>query len=357
MKICFFSGNIARTGGTERVSLLIANGLAQREYDVSILSMEAGGKAGFGIDENISLSSLHMENEKGFLKRKIAPYIRLLKYLKKEKPDVFINIDVILCLYSLPLKCFTKTKMIAWEHFNYRSNNGVKNRDRARVLAAKLADQIVVLTKADLEEYKKYLKIRHSIDYIYNPAIGESISVDYAQKENVVIASGRLSYPKNFFELLQIWDNVWGDYKDWKLVICGNGEEEAELKKYVADKKIENVIFAGFVRDVEEYYKKSKIMVMTSRFEGFPMVLLEGQKAGLPIIAYDCFTGPSEIIIDGVDGYLIKKNNRDDFISKLKKMMNSNELLQTFSKNAVNDARRFEIDKILDRWEKIVLYE
>ncbi|SCP96230.1 Glycosyltransferase involved in cell wall bisynthesis [Anaerobium acetethylicum] len=354
MKICFFSGNITRTGGTERVSLLIANELASRGYDISILSYENGEKATFEKEKEINLYSLHMENAKGKIKRKVFPYIRLLKFLKKEKPDVLIDIDVLLCLYSLPLKLFCKVKMIAWEHFNFSSNNGVKNRDRARVLAAKYADKIIVLTKADLEEYKKNLKIKHSIDYIYNPTVGDSAKVNFDLRENVVIASGRLAYQKNFLELLEIWNEIEANHSDWKLIICGSGEEEAELKGYVNKQQLKNVVFAGFVKNIENYYNKSKIMVMTSRFEGFPMVLLEGQKAGLPIISYDCFTGPSEIVIDGNDGFLIEQGDKETFVRKLDELMSNEVELTSFSENAYQDSRRFNIDKIVDKWEEIL---
>lgn len=355
MRICFFSGNIARTGGTERVALLIANELSKRGYDIRILSFEEGLKTGFEVYENIVLSSLHLEDSKGFFGRKIVPYIRLFKYLNNEKPNVLINIDVLLCLYSLPLKLFTQANMIAWEHFNYRSNNGVKNRDRARKLAARLADEIVVLTKADLEEYSRNLRIKHHIDYIYNPAVGEICDIDYKAREHIVVASGRLSYPKNFLELLEIWRIIEQKNKDWKLVICGSGEEESELKEFVCNNKLENVVFAGFVTNIEEYYKKAKIMVMTSRYEGFPMVLLEGQKVGLPIVSYDCFTGPGEIVIDGVDGYLVRQGDRENFISKLEKLMDNEDLLMKFSQNALIDSKRFDINEIVDKWESVFL--
>ena len=355
MKICFFSGDISRTGGTERVALLIANELARRKYDVNILSMENGISTSFECDRHISLSSLHMEKVKGGIGRKIIPFIRLLVYLKKEKPDILINIDVILCLYSIPLKLFIKTKMVAWEHFNFRSNNGVKNRYRARKLAARFADEIIVLTQADLKEYQKKLNIRHFIDCIYNPSVGDVPNINFAQRENLVIASGRLTYQKNFLELLKIWRRVEAKHPNWKLIICGSGQDEAELKDFALNNNLKNVIFEGFVRNITEYYKKSKIMVLTSRFEGFPMVLLEGQKAGLPIVSYDCFTGPSEIIINGVDGYLIRQGDQNDFVSKLEMLMTDENLLKAFSRQAQMDSERFDLYKIVDNWESAVI--
>lgn len=354
MKACFFSGNISKTGGTERVSLIIANELARRGYEICFLSFSFGETSTFDKEEFIKLFSLHMENVTGFFQRKICPYIRLLEFLKKEKPDILINVDVLLCLYSLPLKFFTKTKMIAWEHFNFRNNNGVINRDRARRLAAKLADQIVVLTKADLQEYKKHLNIRNRIDYIYNPTVGVKKIVPYESKDNIVVASGRLAPPKNFLELLKIWMMVEERCPKWKLYICGSGQEELELRQFVRDNNLQNVVLAGFIENIEEYYDKSKIMVMTSRYEGFPMVLLEGQTAGLPIVSYDCFTGPNEIVIDGRDGYLVKQGDRENFAIKLVELMNDERKIKEFSVNGKEDSKRFCVDEIIKRWEEIL---
>lgn len=354
MKVCFFSSDISRTGGTERVSLIIANELVKRGYEVCFLSLFRGDTTKFTRHDSIKLFSLHMENKTGFVERKIFPYVRLLRFLKKENPDVLINIDVILCLYSLPLRFFVKTKMIAWEHFNFRTNCGVKNRDRARKLAAKLADQIVVLTKADLEEYNKNLTIEHNIEHIYNPIVEVEKNISYANKENIVIASGRLAPPKNFLELLKIWALIEPDFPEWKLFICGSGEEENELKDFAKKNKLCNVTFAGFVENIEELYNKSKIMVMTSRYEGFPMVLLEGQTAGLPIVSYDCFTGPKEIVISGRNGYLVQQGDRDVFSEKLKGLMNNEDARKTFSMNAFKDSNRFKKDKIVDKWEGLI---
>ncbi|MBT9009777.1 hypothetical protein BTI84_08870 [Lactobacillus delbrueckii subsp. bulgaricus] len=354
MKICFFVGDISKTGGTERVTLLIANELSKK-HEVSILSFQNGDKTNFEASSNITLSSLHMENAKAFWKRKILPYTRLLRYLTREKIDILINVDVILCLYSLPIKALVNTKMVAWEHFNFRNSNGVNNRSRARKLAANMADQIVVLTKEDLEEYQKNLKIKHKVDYIYNPTIQPETLPKNVERKNIVIASGRLAPQKNFTELLKIWSLIEKNNPSWNLVICGSGEEEIKLKKIAKEKKLKNVVFAGFVQNVEEYYQQAKIMVMTSRFEGFPMVLLEGQNAGLPIVAYDCFTGPKEIVIDGKDGYLIELGNKAKFASSLEKLMRNEELREKFSLQAMEDAKRFNIKEIAKRWEDVVL--
>ena len=353
-KICFFIGDISKSGGTERVSLLIANYLCNIGYEISILSYSNGDSSEFFCDSRIKLHSLHQEKKVGFFERKISPYCSLYKFLKNEKPDILINVDVILCMYSLPLKFFSGTKMIAWEHFNYRETNGVKNRMYARKIAAKIADCIIVLTEADKKEYKKNIKLHAPIKVIYNPSVKEGTIKKSSEKENWIIASGRLTYQKNFGELIEIWNFIEHYARDWKLIICGNGEEERELKEKILQYNLKNIIMPGFCKNIQEYYEKSQVMVMTSRFEGFPMVLLEAQKNGLPIVAYDCFTGPSEIIIDGRNGYLIKYGSKEEFSHKLLELIKNEKLRTEMGINAYEDSNRFSIEYIASEWNEIL---
>ena len=351
-KICFFSGNIDRTGGTERVGVLIANALVEKNYKISILSYENGMNPVFKVHPNINLYSLHMERNKDFFSRKIMPYVKLNNFLKENPQDILVNIDVLLCIYSIPIKFLRKIKIIAWEHFNFTVDNGVKNRKRARKLAAYFSDLIVVLTKKDLDIYKSNLNIKKRITNIYNPTLPiMNNMIDFQEKENIVLTIGRLTEQKNFKELITIWSELGKRTIGWKLIICGTGDQENALKKQIEDNKLDNIVMEGFCQNIDEYYKKAKIFVMTSIFEGFPMVLVESQTYGLPIVSYDCLTGPSEIIIDNKNGFLIPMNDRSLFKDKLIKLLNNKELRDIFSISAFNDCNRFKIDNIVKKWE------
>ena len=351
MNICFISGDINKTGGTERVCLLIANRLAAK-YNVTILSLKNGLNPVFECDKRIKLKTLSLENCSGYLKRKIMPYKRLITFLKKNKQDIIINVDVINCLYSLPMKVFFKTKIIAWEHFNFRINNGTKNRDFARKLCAKYADYIVALTDADLVEYKTKLKIKCPIKRIYNPIVGKIKNNNF--NKNIILASGRFSYQKNFEELINIWEKVEKDNSKWKLIICGDGSNFNYVKDLIIEKNLKNIILPGFCKNMSDYYENASIFVMTSRFEGFPMVLLEAQQNSIPLIAYDCFTGPSEIIDDDRNGYLIKYGDTKEFATKLKYLMNNKQKLIEFSNYSSKSIKKYDIDVIIKEWENII---
>lgn len=350
-KICFFSGDISRTGGTERVLLLIANELT-KYYDVSIVSYSGGEKTGYYCNDEISLYRLNAGRYSGVLGRKIYPVIALTNFLLQNHQDIFICVDVILYMYCYPIKKIFNTKFVAWEHFNFHVDNGVNNRRIARKLAARNSDQIVVLSQKDLGEYNKYLDVKVPIKCLFNPAVMK-IDDNNIIKKKQIIASGRLTYQKNFQELIEIWRDIESKDKDWELLICGEGEDRSEIEKLISDYHLNNVKLLGHCDNIQKMYLESAILVMTSRYEGFPMVLLEGQKCGLPIVAYDCYSGPSEIIIDGENGFLIEYLNRKMFCEKLYQLMSDNRLLNSFSKNAVNDANRYDIDTIINEWMEL----
>jgi amylovoran biosynthesis glycosyltransferase AmsD len=219
-------------------------------------------------------------------------------------------------------------------------------------MAMKYADQIVVLTKADMEEYKKQRGLRVPIQKIYNPAVSYSIPIPFESRGNYVIAAGNLGYAKNFEELIDIWKltSQRVDISNWTLLICGQGENEGVIRKKIEGYGLHNVKMLGYCENIEDLYKKSKVYVMTSRHEGFPMVLLEAQKNGLPIISYDCFTGPSEIVMDDTNGFLVEYGNKEKFADALGKFLNDQAKMKQFSEQAYIDAKRFGIEKIVGEW-------
>ena len=351
MKICFLSGCISSTGGTERVGIHIANELSKKGHFITILSMTGNENAFFKVDKNIEVTSLHMEKYKNAFIRKAMRYIKLFKLLKKKKFDIVISIDVIYSLYLIPIKKILKFKLVSWEHFNCHNNNGVKLRDKARKKSAKYADAIITLTNRDKLEYFKLFKIKTLCDYILNPII--SLYDDSIDKENIVLACGRLCYIKNYQELLEIWNMAKGYTNGWKLVICGEGNDREELEHIIEKYNLDNVELPGNIKDMKKMYNSAKIMVMTSRNEGLPMVLLEAQSCGLPIISYDCYTGPSEIISDK-SGFLIEYGNREEFKNALIKLINNNDIQKEMSINALEESKRYDIDLIVKKWEEVL---
>lgn len=355
MKIGFVIGNMSNTGGTERVLQLIANGLNKRGYHVVVISMWGGKEPGFPLDKRIKRYRLANEYPKG-TGRNLRNIVSLFRIIKKEQITVLVDVDIILTFYSFPVKlCCPELKRISWEHFNYyyqfRKNNRVRR--LAMRMAAGFSDVVLVLSKEDKEYYSNHLNIRGRLCQIYNPNTYEQI-VNDKQEEKMVFAAGRLTKAKGFDYLLQSWELLERDFPDWKLYIAGIGEEEAALLKIKKDKGLKAVDFIGSVSDMASYYERTAFFVLPSRNEGFGMVLTEAMAYGKPVVSFACKAGPRDIITDGEDGFLVAVGDYREFASKMRLLMESEELRRIMGAKAKKSVQRFETEGILDQWEELL---
>jgi glycosyltransferase involved in cell wall biosynthesis len=354
-RICFFGGNISRSGGTERVTSLIANELVKKGYEITILSISEGKKGFYELDERICLASLYDKHVIGLFRFPQITF-KLRNYIIKNKIDVLVDVDIILSLNSVLALWKTNVKLISWEHFNYFSTLGKKRRVWGRKLAAKYANHIITLTKEDMGYYLDNLNVKANIDYIYNPNPYPDRGHSNCNSK-IAISVGRLTPIKGFDKLLDIWSEVEKKDKEWKLYIIGSGEDKRKLYRKKEKLKLERLVFIDHTKEIEKYYKMASIYLMTSRFEGLPMTLIEAQSFGLPIISYDIKTGPRDIVTDNKDGYLIKNDNKIKFVEKFVLLSSSKERIKIFSKEAAKSSKRFDIEKIVDKWESVITGE
>ncbi|MFA0062720.1 glycosyltransferase family 4 protein [Vibrio breoganii] len=352
--ICFFSGDISRSGGTERVGSEIANYLDREKNQVYILSLYGNGAPFFEVNSTIK-SEVLFHRKLPF--KLIIPLIvmKLRKFICDNNIDIIIDIDSVLSLYSLPSVIFSKTRHITWEHFNYNTTFGMLSRTLARWLAASFSDTIVTLTKQDKDYWVSSRFCRTNVEQIYNPSpFDRSFSNPKDNENRNVLAVGRLTYQKGFDILLEIWSTVEPLNPTWTLTIVGDGEDREHLEKLRKDLKLRNVVFEGFADNVSKYYEKSDIYVMTSRFEGFPMVLLEAASNGLPVVSFDCETGPREMIVNGKTGIVVENKDTNKFALELMTLMKDRSHRYRMSCNSLNEAREYSIERIGPQWSRII---
>lgn len=350
-KIAFLISKFNHGGGTERVTAEIGNGLENRNYDVSIISCQKGLNPIFDVDPRIQLYSLHGEEESNSIKRKVKNFDKLKKIVKANRIEVLITVDVELYIYAFPLQMMRLCKVIAWEHFNYYKKYN-KLEKLSQKLAARYANQLIVLGKNDLQNYKANVKHLANIDYIYNP-----ISIE-CKKNNLnhkrIIAAGRFEEQKGFDRLIQVWKIIEENNDDWTLSIFGDGSQKKDLLDLIQRLGLKRISIKPYTKNIQKEYLNSDIYVMSSRFEGFPLVLLEAQSCGLPIVSFDCHEGPSEIVNDGVNGYIIEDFSVKSMAEKILKLINDPQLLQRFSNHSSDSLGRFDLTDILDKWERIL---
>lgn len=350
--VCFFSGDITRNGGTERVATIIANGLA-KTYNIIFISLTEQNPMFFPLDKNISHYAINkkwINPGVGYLR--VIP--KLTRLLKQNNVDVVIDIDIVLDCLSIPAVKGTKIKVISWEHFNYDYEITVLYRRLILKYSVKRSDYVVTLTERDKESYGKYLKRKDRISAIYNP-IEPVCEEENTQKENWIITTCSLVKYKGIDFLVKTAEIVLSKHKDWKWLVLGDGDMKNYLKERIKKNQLEGrLILTGRVNNVNEYLKKAQIFVLTSRREGLPMCLLEARANSLPSISFDIITGPSVIIDDGVNGFLIKPFDCNEMGNKISLLIEDRELRESFSKKTKLGIEKFDIEYILDRWKQII---
>lgn len=361
-KVCFFSGDITRSGGTERVAITIANQLAgKQKWEVIFLSVVEQKEAPFfEIEDGITRYVLSDK------KRWIQPgpgYLPLLpklrRFIKEQDLDLMIDIDTILDLLTVPARVGIPVKLVAWDHFNYyyewQSLVYRKFRRWVTRFTARHADYVVTLTERDAKNYTNVLKRKQKVYTIYNPI--EHILKDTEEhvRENMLITAGRLTNVKGIDFLSRLAPKILSCHKDWKWYVLGEGEERKLLEDVRKKYSLQNqLILTGNVQNVEEYLKKASIYVMTSRAEGLPMVLLEAAGYKVPSISFDIQTGPAEIIEDGKTGFLIPPFDLEQMEEKIELLIQKDALRKKFAQQAEKSRQKFALDKIVAQWERLL---
>ncbi len=353
--ICFFSGDITRGGGTERVAVTVVNGLAAEDrYRILVLSLtEQSKELFFPLHDNIehcALGDRWLNPGPGYLK--VIP--RLRRFLKERDIDVIVDIDIVLDVLSLPASGGLKTKVVSWEHFNCAYEMSSLYRRWILKYSVKRSDYVITLTERDRADYGKRLGRRQNIAVIGNP-LQETVCGEDAERENWLITVGNLVSVKGPDYLGEVAVKILKIHSDWKWMVLGEGEERAYLEELIRENALQRQLcLTGRVSDVGSYLRRAKIYVMTSRREGLPMCLLEAKAYKLPAVSFDVATGPGEIIDDGVNGYLIEPYDCRAMAEKLEILMEDEALRKKFSENSSRGLERFQPEGILNRWKGIL---
>lgn len=328
--------------GTERIASDVVNSLFEAGLDVSFVVLSASVESYYELDSGIHVFSLNTPFNK-----RIQAAIKLRKLLKKESPDFLVNVGVPMGQISLLATCGLKTKIIGWEHFNLRA--GSKFGYYWRLLAAKLCYKTVVLTQKDRTDYLE--KVDTNVVCIPN-FITRFIDSKSPLESKIVLSVGRLTSQKGYDFLLQAWQKILKQTPDWKLQIVGSGNDEEGLKLQAASLNVlDSVSFIPATNNVEQYFGRASLYVMSSRFEGMPMVLLEAKMHGLPCVSFNCPNGPDEIIRNSIDGLVVELGDIDALSQAMLFLMNDKDKLKEFGDRAKEDAlQRFTKKVAIEKW-------
>lgn len=373
LHIVFCTPALYMAGGVERVLTLKANYFAEHfGYDITIILTEGKGKPLFyPLSEKVRVINLDVNFEElwtcSFLK-KIWVYLIKQRQFKKLLTAQLLTLrpDVTVSLLRREINFITdihdgshKVGELHINRANYRNfsptdSNVVKRCFAAlwmRNLVGKLRqlDRLVVLTEKDREAWTELTNVEVIPDPL--PFLPTSTSPLTTKR---IVAVARYSHEKGIDLLLEAWAKVEKQHPEWCLDIYGDGDS-APYRQQMQQLGIDESRCAlnGRTNNVEQAYCQSSIFVLSSRFEGFGMVIIEAMACGLPVVAFDCPWGPRSIISDGKDGLLAENGNTGDLAQKLSMLMSDASLRSSLAQNAMASVAQYNIERIAERWRQL----
>lgn len=355
-KICFFSGDITRSGGTERVAVQLANALQEdNTYDICVMSLtEQQEKPFYSLNPNIQrykLGEKWINPGPGYI-----PLIgRLRRFLKEKQIDIIIDIDIVLDVLSIPATRRMKTKVVSWEHFTVDFELSVLYRKFILKYSVKRSDYVIVLTDGDWEEYQNRLGRKNAISRIYNPVAYQLKKEIEIEKKKMILSVGRLVPEKGTEYIKRVSLPVLERYPEWQWIILGDGTERKNLEQFIIDNNLQKrLVLKGNVENVEEYLQQASIFVVTSKYEGLGLSMLEAREMKVPCVSFDVKMGPRELIHNEVDGYLVQPFDCNEMAKKIEMLINNPKQRSQFADNAYLCMEEFKLQKITRQWKDIL---
>lgn len=360
-----------RCGGAERITALLAGGLLRRNFDTGIITLAGPEKPFHEPPPGVPVLPLavHPENCSPALRLTGTPCrVRAIRRaMHQSAPDVLVGMMTECNVLSVLAARVTErmpVKLVLSERVHPAMTNLGTLARAARILTFPLADRVVTCSLAMAGWYRRWLPAQKIVP-IQNPVVLHNRRPDpEAQNlalklkgENLIMAMGRLVPQKGFDLLLKAFALICntGTAAGWKLVIIGEGGMRETLERGARELGVEGrVLLPGRFRNPLPIVRAGNVFVMSSRYEGFPNALAEAMACGLPAVAFDCPSGPREIIRDKVDGLLVPPGNIAALAGAIESLISNEEMRLRMAADAPDVLKRFALDAILDRWEAVL---
>lgn len=359
MKLLYITNGINGSGGLERVLSIKASNFAENPYyEVHIAALNTGTQNLFyNFSNKIHFHEIPVYgNPLKYIMSYASGFVKLVKEIK---PDIVLVCDDGLKGFFLPLILGKPCPMIYERHVSknieLKNNAGFLDRFFFRIKSGLMSyfsnsfDAFVVLTKDNLIEWKS----TKNIHIISNPLSFFS-NQSATLEEKKVIAVGKQSFQKGFDLLLKSWKTVNQKHPEWTLEIYGKKDSSIGLENLAKELEVEtSVHFFEPVKDIESKYLNSSIYALSSRFEGFGMVLIEAMACGLPCVSFDCPCGPKDIIKNEEDGFLVETENTNEFAEKIIFLIENQKDRKEMGTKAKENVKRYLPEEIVCQWENL----
>jgi len=367
--VCIFINSLS-SGGAERVTVALSNYLIKHDYHVTLVTTNNQDQDFYPLSDKVKRICLDMTGEnKGFKKLSVNldRLFRIRAVLKENKPDVLIGIMTTSAILSILACLGLYTKVIVSE----RNYPGRKQASPSWALLRRLLYRFANGHVAQTKETAIWLKkntgaknihiIPNSVSWplsSYPPIVSPSLFV--ASNKKLILSIGTKVHQKGFDLLLEAYSNIASRNSDWDLAIVGIDKNIAPndyeiLKNRITNLGFQNRVFLpGCIGNVSDWYKRADVFVLSSRYEGFPNVLLEAMAGECACIAFDCDTGPRDIIQHNFNGLLVEAENVEKLSEALSIILENKKLRKKISQNAINVCENLSEDKIFLKWRNLI---
>lgn len=376
MRILYVIDSLASKGGAERIITEKMNYLANNyNYDVSVITCNQFPdtmKNRYELSDKVKQINLCIPTHLQYRHKHPLRLLYKWKYYsmtrrkinrtaKELDPDIIIGVGYVLANIVCRISC-RASKVIESHEARPYTMSCHRFRSTPKILKMyyylyrkyylsiieRQADVVVALTKGDANEWYNAKRVEIIPNFSTMPI--KNIS-DCSNKR--IIAVGRLEWQKGYDRLIKIWSIVSQKHPDWQLDIFGEGQLENELKSKIIEKGFRNITIHPFTPNINEEYSKSSVCVLTSRFEGFALVLLEAMRHGVPCVTYDCKYGPSDVVDNNSCGYVVENGNIEVFAEKLCQLIESPLKRKEYGRAAIIKSQAYNTDDIMDNWMKL----
>ena len=355
MKLVYVTNKIAGVGGLQRVLAVKANYLVQHKgYDITIIATNDQPEESLHYHLNEKIRVKFITSKRSAFNYYTSYKKNLRAAIAEANPDIIAMCDNGLKSFLLPL--IIKGLPLVYEMHIARgtrvSGSGRIFTILSGLLGSKFLPQfkkVVALTTSSAANVKNY-----NVTVIPNPLSFTSNAVaDLSAKKIVVL--GRQAYEKGYDRLFTIWKKVYAKHPDWSLNIYGEPNPHYNIQQLSMEMGVTGVNFFGAVDDVKPVYLSASLHLLTSRYEGFGLVLLEAAECGVPSVSFDCPVGPADIIDNGQNGFLVPDGDIEKFTAAVNTLIEDKALRDAMGKAAKDKVQQFAIEPIMEQWDALFL--
>lgn len=363
MKITFVIPTLCG-GGAERAVILLAEGLMSRGHEVTVVTLSGEEEDAYSVPRGAARIALNMPADSPTKLHAVPNNARRLRALRRAclsaQSDVVISSTQQMNVVAILALARTGRPVIVVEQTDPTMHNCGRLWDKLRYATYPRASAVVSVSRG-VDRYFGWLSpsqrvvIHNSLAPVDDERDAPVLSAEIDDGRKRVVAMGRLTEAKAFDLLLHAFERVAGKHDGWQLLILGEGELRSELENLKERLGLTNRVFLpGRFDNPFPVLKKSDLFVLSSRFEGFPNVLIEAMACGVPVISTDCPSGPNEIISNGENGILVPSGDVAALATAMDRLMSDESERKRLAAEGMEARRRFSLETITDRWQELI---